>query len=99
MGNGTARVLAKEASLRIAGQGAKAVAAQAAKVTAKQAVLQAAKVAVPVGLAFEGVFLAYEINSAHNKKKRGEISKEQYHDIIVEQTATTGGSAAGGIGG
>ena len=76
----------------------KTVATQTTKVVAKQAVMQTAKVAVPVGLAIEGVCWAYEINSAHNKKKRGEISNQKFHDIIFEQTATTGGSAAGGIG-
>ena len=99
MASGTAFQCAKEVPKRIVGQGAKTIVVQSTKVVAKQAVKQTAKVAIPVGIAIEGVCLAYEINSAHNKKKRGEISKEQYHDVIVEQTATSGGSTAGGIGG
>ena len=99
MASGTGRAFVKEASKRIVGQGAKTVATQTTKVVAIQTVKQAARVAVPVGLAIEGVCWGYEINSAHNKKKRGEISEQKFHDIVVEQTATSGGSAAGGIGG
>ena len=93
LASGTAFQVTKEASKRITAQGVKTVATQATKVVAQQTIIQTAKVAVPVELAIE------EINSAHNKKKRGEISEQKFHDIIVEQTATTGGSAVGGIGG
>ena len=70
-----------------------------AKETAKQAVKQTARVAIPIGIAVEGACWAYEIKSAHNKKKRGEITETKFRDICVEQTTTSGGSAAGGIGG
>ena len=90
---------------RATGEGAKRVVTQVttestkalAKQAAKQAALQTAKTAIAAGLVIEVVY--FEIKSAHNKKKRGEITREQFHDKIVEQTTTSGGSAAGGIGG
>ena len=89
----------KEVSKKIMGQGMKSVATQATTATVKEAVKQTAKVAAPIGLAIETVCWGYEIDCAHKKKKRGEITKEQFRDICVEQTAISGGSAAGGIGG
>ena len=77
----------------------KNVATQATQATVTEAMKQTAKVALPVGLAIEGICLAYEIDCARKKKKSGKITKEQFHDICFEQTATSGGSTAGGIGG
>ena len=97
--NGATVECVKEASKKIMGQGMKSVATQVTKATVKQAMKQTAKVGIPIGVAIEGICWGYEIKCAHNKKKRGEITKEQFHNICVEQTATSGGSAAGGIGG
>ena len=65
----------------------------------KQATKQAPKVAASLGPVIEVAHYAYEIKKAHNKKKRGEITETEYHDICVEQTATLGGSVAGRIAG
>lgn len=101
---GTAKQCAKEIGKRATGEGVKKAAAQltiaGAKVVAKQAALQAVKPKVVViGMVIEGGMLIHEIRTAHNRRRRGEITKEQFHDTVVEQTATTGGSTAGGIGG
>ena len=88
-------------------EAAKTVAVQTATSATKSGTVQAAKTAVKaavkgtvvVQVAFEGVIYTVSMSNALYQYVNGHMSKEEFKDYTVKQSATSVGSLTGGIGG